>query len=361
MRTITLITLFLLSSSSAFCQQPCAPAGVPPCGPERNWPSAPQQAPPTIIVKVPQRIVMEGGSCQPPPSAPPAAAPPSAPAAPPGMFVAPPQTGTVMGERNSIMLHGPALHMPEFRIGLPSLELPSFQRMRQEARMNLSPAVAPTNRRRPYRRKCWQCLWVNTTPPSRRMPRPRKRRVLPQPPAPVPVNPGRRLLHAPAPPPCQPAFRSPGACPAAAPSRAASPNLPGDYLPAPPPPTPTALEMQLRRMEDMQRRIDAKLEQLTVLQREMQRPQGRAEIHILPAESSANSVRFNSQREIYNDVRPISNADTRLQSNDNRSVSESARGNSQQPNPVRSYESSQPSLQDPNSSTAERMPAEIRR
>ena len=143
MRTITLITLFLLSSSSAFCQQPCAPAGVPPCGPERNWPSAPQQAPPTIIVKVPQRIVMEGGSCQPPPSAPPAAAPPSAPAAPPGMFVAPPQTGTVMGERNSIMLHGPALHMPEFRIGLPSLELPSFQRMRQEARMNLSPAVAP--------------------------------------------------------------------------------------------------------------------------------------------------------------------------------------------------------------------------
>ena len=65
----------------------------------------------------------------------PAMAAPAPATAPPRNFVRAPATGQAAGESNSIGLRGFTLHIPEMRIGLPTLELPSLMRFRREAEM----------------------------------------------------------------------------------------------------------------------------------------------------------------------------------------------------------------------------------
>lgn len=61
--------------------------------------------------------------------------PAQTPTAPARNFLRPPGTGQAMGESNSIGVRGPMLHIPEMKIGLPMLELPSFARLRRDAEM----------------------------------------------------------------------------------------------------------------------------------------------------------------------------------------------------------------------------------
>lgn len=76
--------------------------------------------------------------------APPMAAPAAAPAtAPLRNFLRAPGTGQTAGESNSIGLRLPTLHIPETRIGLPTIELPSLMRFRREAEMVFDHARGP--------------------------------------------------------------------------------------------------------------------------------------------------------------------------------------------------------------------------
>lgn len=71
--------------------------------------------------------------------------PPMTPAFPaaPGVFAAPPASGTVSGESTAIGINGPALHFPAMSLRMPSLQLPSLTRYRSGARMRLDAADAP--------------------------------------------------------------------------------------------------------------------------------------------------------------------------------------------------------------------------
>lgn len=64
-------------------------------------------------------------------------------AAPARNFLRAPGTGQTAGESNSIGLRGITLHIPEMRIGLPTLELPSLMRFRREAEMVFDHARGP--------------------------------------------------------------------------------------------------------------------------------------------------------------------------------------------------------------------------
>jgi len=345
----------------------------PPCGPQQYCNPAPERqcAPQQIVVNVPRRIEMEGAPAQQPAGTPPLGAQPPAPQ---GMYVAPPQTGTAVGERNSTRINGFTLHFPELKLSMPSLELPSIQRVRQDANMEINPGSAPfvPMANIPQQPQTMFAGQAYNSPQSLGSPPPSPSPTgagscqpgAGAPPVP-PCQPAGQAPNAPATPlpPCQPVGQAPGACPAAAPAPV-PPQLFREYPPAPLPPKPTqdmTLEMQLRRMEDIERRIDAKLQQLTALQRDLQQPLGRADIQILPAESQANSVRFEPQRDIYDSVRTISISDPRPQANDNRSVSVSAGGTNQRLNPIRGYDASQPPLQSPDASTAQGTPLETRR
>ncbi|MBS0203257.1 MAG: hypothetical protein JSS49_10190 [Planctomycetes bacterium] len=59
----------------------------------------------------------------------------SEPFTPPGMFVAPPPAGDVFGESNGLGFHGPALHIPQSTIRLPSLQFGSAFRSRRGPEM----------------------------------------------------------------------------------------------------------------------------------------------------------------------------------------------------------------------------------
>jgi len=65
----------------------------------------------------------------------PSATPQGEPTAPPGMFVAPPASGEVQGESNSLGVHGPALRIPESIIRLPTLQMPSLVKYRRNPEM----------------------------------------------------------------------------------------------------------------------------------------------------------------------------------------------------------------------------------
>lgn len=69
--------------------------------------------------------------------APQCAAPPTAAPAPPptsaGRFVRGPTPGAAAGESHSFGIRGPALHIPEIRLALPTLELPSLFHIRRDA------------------------------------------------------------------------------------------------------------------------------------------------------------------------------------------------------------------------------------
>ncbi len=78
--------------------------------------------------------------CAAPAMAAPAVAPATAPAR---NFLRAPGTGQTAGESNSIGLRGITLHVPEMRIGLPTLELPSLMRFRREAEMIFDHARGP--------------------------------------------------------------------------------------------------------------------------------------------------------------------------------------------------------------------------
>src|SRR5687768_15981127 len=78
--------------------------------------------------------------CAPPQQAPPQQAPPQAP---PGYFAAPPQSGPVAGESQSVGVEGFAIHFPAMSLKLPTLQLPSVFRMRHNPRMMLEQSNAP--------------------------------------------------------------------------------------------------------------------------------------------------------------------------------------------------------------------------
>lgn len=59
------------------------------------------------------------------------------------MYVAPPRTGTEVGESRAIAINGMAIKFPAMRLQLPSIELPSVSRMRQKAHMRIDSATAP--------------------------------------------------------------------------------------------------------------------------------------------------------------------------------------------------------------------------
>lgn len=60
-----------------------------------------------------------------------------------GFFQAPPRSGAFQGARNSFGVSLGGLTIPEMRLALPTLELPSLSRSRQNARMLVDSAVAP--------------------------------------------------------------------------------------------------------------------------------------------------------------------------------------------------------------------------
>lgn len=59
----------------------------------------------------------------------------SNPVSPPGMFVAPPPSGDVIGESNGLGWHGPSLHIPQSTIRFPSLQFGSLFRSRRGPEM----------------------------------------------------------------------------------------------------------------------------------------------------------------------------------------------------------------------------------
>lgn len=66
-----------------------------------------------------------------------------APQAPVGIFVQPPASGTVFGPQNVTEVEGLGLTFPEITLRMPRLRLPSIQRSRRNARMELDRATAP--------------------------------------------------------------------------------------------------------------------------------------------------------------------------------------------------------------------------
>ncbi len=80
--------------------------------------------------------------CAPPCKSP----PPQQSLAPPqqqGVFVAPPQNGTVLGPANSVHLQGMEIELPALRLRMPSIRLPSAFRSRTNSRMLINEAEAP--------------------------------------------------------------------------------------------------------------------------------------------------------------------------------------------------------------------------
>lgn len=91
-----------------------------------------------------------GPSCEaPPPCAPEAPRAPQPPsqaplyAAPQGVFVQPPASGTVRGPVQQRGIEGASLTFPELTLRLPSLRLPAFSHSRSSARMEIDSGMAP--------------------------------------------------------------------------------------------------------------------------------------------------------------------------------------------------------------------------
>ena len=78
----------------------------------------------------------------PPPCAPPQAPPPAAPAAP-GAYVAPPQTGTFVGETNGFGVQGPSIQFPAWNLPLPTIQLPSLFQTHTNPFLKMDSATAP--------------------------------------------------------------------------------------------------------------------------------------------------------------------------------------------------------------------------
>lgn len=101
-------------------------------------PSPPVQYVSGPVCEAPRRV------CEPRCESPPPAAPPAAPpSAPPGYYAAPPQNGVLQGASSSIEMEGAALRFPALEFKLPSLRLPSFSKIHQNARMHIEEARAP--------------------------------------------------------------------------------------------------------------------------------------------------------------------------------------------------------------------------
>lgn len=66
----------------------------------------------------------------------------SAPEPERGAYVAPPRTGTEVGESSGVGLEGPALHFPSLTLKLPSLHFPCISRFRKGPRMMVESAEA---------------------------------------------------------------------------------------------------------------------------------------------------------------------------------------------------------------------------
>jgi len=132
-----------LVSNMVPCSQPCPHCGAFGCS--RSVPGGPTCA------ATPDCGAHPGCSCnvctqkQPcRPCAPPPQAPqPVLQAAPPGIFVQPPASGTVYGAQNRTEIEGMALTFPEVSLRMPTLRFPSVQRSRRNARMELDRATAP--------------------------------------------------------------------------------------------------------------------------------------------------------------------------------------------------------------------------
>jgi hypothetical protein len=363
MLRLALIAVTALMPGYALAQQ-CT-GNPPPCGPQQNWPGSP----------MPQGACQPVGQAPPPTGAPPTGAPPtgSPPVGAPqpqGMFVAPQQTGTTVGASQSLIYHPPKLHFSAFSLGLPAIEFGGFSRARQEAHMELNQASAPFVPMTSFPQQP-QAMFAGqsfSSPPPTGAGSPS-----PAPPSsgapggqPAGASQCQPAGAAPCQPagaaPCQPAGQAPGACPAAAPAPV-RPQFDRENLPTPLPPRPTSdstYEMQLRRMQDLERRLDVKIEQLTVLQRNLQQLQGNAEIQIHSADAPANRVQSPPQRDIYDGIKRVSDSEPRAVADDGRSGSDFNRGNGQEPNPIRPYFPSEPLPQNADASTAERLP-DIRR
>jgi hypothetical protein len=71
------------------------------------------------------------------------AAPEAAPRPESGAYVAPPRTGTTVGESNSIGIEGLSIKFPELNLQLPELKLPHFTHRRRGPHMEVEAAKAP--------------------------------------------------------------------------------------------------------------------------------------------------------------------------------------------------------------------------
>jgi hypothetical protein len=86
--------------------------------------------------------------CVPPPvvgaPAQPAESAPAQPAvAAPAVFSAPPPSGQISGESNSIGMQGLGIHFPEFTLQFPTIQLPSMVRYRRNPEMQIDRSRAP--------------------------------------------------------------------------------------------------------------------------------------------------------------------------------------------------------------------------
>ncbi len=133
------ITFFCLLALPRFASAQDPGCGIKPLPPCQSCPRPCQTCPPPvkerhIWVKVPcpeqQPTGVEESAQRPP-------------AAPQGVFVAPPRSGVTEEGNRSYGLRGFALHFPAMSLRLPTLELPTLARYRSNARMRLDEATAP--------------------------------------------------------------------------------------------------------------------------------------------------------------------------------------------------------------------------
>lgn len=115
------------------CAEPARPPYPPPTQP-CNCPTQPCNCPPQhVVVRLPP--CEEGAGIETGPGGP--------EAGPGGVFAAPPQTGAAVEGASRIGIRGFALRLPEVRLELPTLELPSIVRSRRGPHMEIDRAVAP--------------------------------------------------------------------------------------------------------------------------------------------------------------------------------------------------------------------------
>jgi len=119
-------------------QQACRGCGVPcRCAPRKNCGCQVRRLPPPPKRQIHHVFVEKPSEAQP------AAAQPAQPAVPPGAFMAPPQSGTVVRESVSRGIRGLRIRFPALTLELPSIELPSITRREHGAYMEMNGGRAP--------------------------------------------------------------------------------------------------------------------------------------------------------------------------------------------------------------------------